>query len=299
MVRTNPMPESDDQPGIEIQVQANGDDTQAHLLGHLQHLVRPRHSGLDPIGLMSVRSYIKEELGRFGNVEEHRFKAQGQNGCNLLLKLPGRVPSKTPLLVGAHYDGPANSPGADDNATGVAALLVLAQRLAIDPPQRPIWLVAFDLEEWGMLGSQALAHKLKESGQRLKLMLSLEMLGYTSPSQRYPIDGMERIYGDRGEFIAIIGNVGATPSMISLAGSMGAHIPTKVLPVVNRGRQIAATRQSDHSPFWDEGYDAVMVTDTAFLRNPHYHKATDTIETLNLDFLASSTKGLIDSVRSL
>lgn len=132
------------------------------------------------------------------------------------------------------------------------------------PPKRPVWLVAFDQEEWGMVGSSALARELKSSGQRLHLMLSLEMLGYTAEEQNYPLHAMKALYGSRG---------------------MGAHIKTKVLPVPFKGRQLPDVRLSDHSPFWDEGYNAVMVTDTSFMRNPHYHQPSDTIETLDLPFL--------------
>ncbi|NDC36134.1 MAG: M20/M25/M40 family metallo-hydrolase, partial [Synechococcaceae bacterium WB9_2_112] len=107
------------------------------------------------------------------------------------------------------FNGPLHSPGADDNGSGVAALLELARRWAADPPRRPIWLVAFDQEEWGMVGSAALAQELREAGQRLKLMVSLEMLAFTSEQQSYPVPGMEAVYGRHGDFIALVANAGA------------------------------------------------------------------------------------------
>jgi Zn-dependent M28 family amino/carboxypeptidase len=195
-------------------------------------------------------------------------------------------------LVAAHYDGPLGSPGADDNATGVVALLELARRWATTPTPRPLWLVAFDKEEWGMLGSRALAQELRSQHQPLHLMVSLEMLGYTTEQQNYPLEAMRAVYGNRGDFIALVANTGASPMLPALSRGMGAHVTTKVLPVPFKGRQLPDVRLSDHSPFWDAGYNAVMVTDTSFMRNPHYHKETDTVDSLDLPFLMAVIDGL-------
>ena len=266
--------------------------TQQRLLADLQQLVRPRHARWDELGLMSVRSFVLEELQVHGQVEQHHFGEGADAGVNLILRLPGQRPELAPVLVAAHYDGPLGSPGADDNASGVAALLELARRWAQTPPKRPVWLVAFDQEEWGMVGSAALARELKSSGQRLHLMLSLEMLGYTAEEQNYPLEAMKALYGSRGDFIALVANTGAAALLPGLSRGMGAHVKTKVLPVPFKGRQLPDVRLSDHSPFWDEGYNAVMVTDTSFMRNPHYHQPSDTIETLDLPFLQAVIDGL-------
>ena len=265
---------------------------QQRLLTDLQQLVRPRHARWDELGLMSVRSFVLEELQVHGQVEQHHFGEGADAGVNLILRLPGQRPELAPVLVAAHYDGPLGSPGADDNASGVAALLELARRWAQNPPKRPVWLVAFDQEEWGMVGSAALARELKSSGQRLHLMLSLEMLGYTAEEQNYPLEAMKALYGSRGDFIALVANTGAAALLPGLSRGMGAHVKTKVLPVPFKGRQLPDVRLSDHSPFWDEGYNAVMVTDTSFMRNPHYHQPSDTIETLDLPFLRAVIDGL-------
>jgi len=103
---------------------------------------------------------------------------------------------------------------------------------------------------------------------------------------------MREIYGDRGDFIAVGCNTGAARFLPGLARLMGEHVSTKVLPVPDKGRSLPDVRLSDHSPFWDAGYDAVMVTDTSFMRNPHYHRMSDTINTLDIDFLAAVTEGL-------
>lgn len=274
-------------------------DLQQRLLADLTVLARPRHARWDELGLMAVRSFLKGELSALGPLEEHHFTSGSDAGVNFILKLPGRHPQREPLLIGAHYDGPLQSIGADDNASGVAALLELARRWSQEPPNRPVWLVAFDQEEWGMLGSAALAAHLKASGQKLKLMVSLEMLAYTAEHQNYPIDAMRRIFGVRGDFIALVANTGSSLLLPGLAKAMGAHVNTKVLPVPNGGKALPDGRLSDHSPFWDQGYNALMVTDTSFMRNPHYHQMGDTIDTLDLPFFASVVEGLDQALRGL
>jgi Zn-dependent M28 family amino/carboxypeptidase len=258
----------------------------------LDAIAVPRHASWDPVGLMAVRSYVRQQLATLGDVQEHHFRRGSHEGVNLILKLPGRNPRRRPLLVGAHYDGPLQSIGADDNASGVTALLELGRRWSAAPPRRPVWLVAFDLEEWGLLGSAALAEQLRAERQRLKLMVSLEMLAYTSEQQRYPHPAMGRLYGNCGDFIALVANARAGLSLARLTHALGQHVTTKALPVPRAGVDVPAVRLSDHSPFWDQGYNALMVTDTSFMRNPHYHQMSDTIDTLDLPFLASVIDGL-------
>ena len=243
-------------------------ELQGRLLADLQQFAVPRHARWDPLGLMGVRESLRERLSALGELEEHHFNRAGEAGVNLILKLPGQRADASPLLVGAHYDGPLHSPGADDNASGLAALLELAQRWRAQPPRRPVWLVAFDQEEWGMVGSEALASDLKANGQPLKLMVSLEMLAFTSEEQAYPHPAMRHVYGSRGDFIGLVANTSAGLMLPGLSAAMGRHVTTKVLPVPNGGRGIPDVRLSDHSPFWDAGYNALMVTDTSLMRNP-------------------------------
>ena len=264
----------------------------ATCLQDLEAIAIPRHARWDPIGLMATRSYVREQLLALGALEEHHFASGIDEGVNFILRYPGRNPRRRPLLVGAHYDGPLHSIGADDNASGVVALLELARRWSHSPPKRPVWLVAFDQEEWGLLGSAALAEKLSTDRQPLKLMVSLEMLAFTSDKQAYPHPAMRHIYGDRGDFIALVANAGAGLMLPRLTHAMGQHVTTKPLPVLRAGHDVPAVRRSDHSPFWDRGYNALMVTDTSFMRNPHYHQMSDTIDTLDLEFFASVIEGL-------
>ncbi|MEN9232194.1 MAG: M28 family peptidase [Thermostichus sp. DG02_5_bins_236] len=269
---------------------------------HLQQVARPRDPDWSPLGHRQVKQYVQEQLSQWGCLEELQFEYCRRTYDNWILKLPGSHPSRDPILIGAHFDAVPGSPGADDNASGVAVLLELAQYFAQDPPRSPLWLVAFDLEERGLVGSRAYAQALKQQRQPLRLMLSLEMLGYRDPtigSQRYPA-GLERFYPNRGDYIGLIGNWQTLPDLLRLQQSMKkVGIPCQWLPAGQRGWIVPSTRRSDHAPFWDEGYRAILVTDTAELRNPHYHKLSDSLETLDLDFLAGVCLGLIAGLRPL
>ena len=269
------------------------------LLEDLKQIAIPRHSSWDELGLMSTRIFVKKRLAEYGEVEEHFFKEGSEDGVNYILKLSGQNSKLDPMLIGSHYDGPIKSPGADDNASAVAALLELVRQWSEKPPKRSVWMVAFDQEEWGMLGSKALSKELKDKGQKLKLMVSLEMLAYTSEKQEYPLPGMKKLYGERGDFIALVANTGSSLMLPGLASSMGKYVPTKVLPIPLNGEMIPDVRLSDHSPFWDQGYNAMMVTDTSFLRNPHYHEPTDTVETLDLEFFSKVVEGLLESLGNI
>jgi hypothetical protein len=126
------------------------------------------------------------------------------------------------------------------------------------------------------------------------------MLGYRDPrpgSQRYPL-GLRHLYPDRGDFIGLIGSLRTLPQLWRLARTMRGFAPCEFLPVPNRGLWIPDTRRSDHASFWDLGYPAIMVTDTANMRNPHYHKASDCLETLDIDFLSAVCAGLIAGLSS-
>ena len=249
------------------------------------------------------QAYIRAELGRWGDATAQGFVVQGREHFNWCSTTPGTQPERSPILVGAHYDTVPGSPGADDNASGVAVLLALAELMSKSPPRRTIHWVAFDLEEYGLVGSTTCAQSWQTAGQAIHLMLSLEMLGYFSTehqSQRYPLDALSRLYPSTGDFIALIGNGSTVIKMRHLKKHLNqAGAPCQWLPVINQGRQIPATRRSDHAPFWDAGYPAILVTDTADLRNPHYHTASDCIATLNVPAMGKITQGLAVGLRKL
>jgi Zn-dependent M28 family amino/carboxypeptidase len=273
---------------------------------HLRQIARERDPYMATGGHFFVQEYIHQEFAQWGSVEIHTFQVQGKTCKNLILNLPA-LPKKQktdlpPILIGAHYDGVPGTVAADDNATGVAVLLEFAKNFAAEPIKYPLRLVAFDMEEYGLLGSADYAALLHEQKQPLRLMISLEMLGYrdSSPgSQSYP-SPLGLIYPNRGDFIGLIGNWRTLADLMSLSRSIRqVGLPSQWLPAPNRGLLVPQTRLSDHAPFWDQGYPAIMVTDTAFMRNPHYHKPSDTIATLDLDFLTAVCEGLEVGIRRL
>ncbi len=278
---------------------------QQALRSHLEQLVRERDPYLASQGHFYVQQYVYDQLSQWGAAEVYEFEYRGKTHQNLILNLPGAnsdSADRPPILIGAHYDAIPGTPGADDNASGVAALLELAKSFAAQPARSPLRFVAFDLEEYGLIGSKHYAAQLKQQQEQLRLMISLEMLGYctsTPGSQKYP-SGLQYLYPDRGDFIALIGSLRTIPDLLSLSKTIRTigKIGCEWLPAGIRGMIVPSTRLSDHAPFWDAGYPAMMITDTAFLRNPHYHQPSDRLETLNLDFMAGVCQGLMAWVRS-
>ncbi|MEL6137802.1 MAG: M28 family peptidase [Cyanobacteria bacterium J06628_6] len=279
------------------------DDLKSRLVSHVQQLSCDRNPFFDTQGHFYVQQYIKQQLSPWGTVVSQTFQNKGRPHHNWCLNLPGQSTSElAPIIVGAHYDTVPGTVGADDNATGLAVLIELARLWSIQPGHRPLWLVAFDLEEFGWGGSRDYVNRLVAQRQPVHLMLSLEMLGYcdsTPGSQRYPAK-LERLYPDTGDFIALIGNWQRIPTLMRLKRALLERgTPCQWLPMVAAGRALPATRRSDHAPFWDAGYDAVLVTDTADLRNPHYHRASDTTDTLDFDFLTGVCGGLLTGLQRL
>lgn len=288
------------------------------LYRHVEELTRvPRPCHSDE--LEAARGYVTSLLHEAGwEVARHEFSIENDfgelnysetlRGINLVATRP-RDASETPrprLCVGAHLDSRPDTPGADDNASAVAALLEIARVLNEDWPadaQLDLELVAFDLEENGMLGGREHAIRTREAGVDLRGMISLEMLGYcdhAAGSQSLP-RALVGLYPDTANFIAIIGNQISGPLIEGFRAGMVTveGLPVETLQVPQNGEMLQAVRLSDHSPFWDQGFAALMITDTSFMRNPHYHQASDTIETLDFDFLHRVTEGSLNAVRNL
>lgn len=283
----------------------------AKLKAHVKYLstdVHPRSSS-NFSNLEKAGQYVFEELKATGApVEVQEVKVKGKIYQNFIARFG---PSTGPLLViGAHYDADGHSlrnwkpkgmstPGADDNASGVAGLLELARLLSKNPQSRSIELVAYTLEEDPHFGTQEMgsfrhARSLKESGREVQLMLSIEMIGYFADkanSQDYPAPGMSTLYGDRGNFIALVGNL-SNFGAIRRAKALMRGVSD--LPVIscNAPSNLQGIDSSDHLNYWNEGYPALMVTDTAYYRNPHYHRTTDTFDKLDYRRMAHVVQGV-------
>ncbi|PZU96796.1 MAG: peptidase M28 [Pseudanabaena sp.] len=277
-------------------------DLKARLINHLEKIVIERNPYYASAGHLFAREYIRSHFAGLGDVSVHEFEVNGNIHQNLILHIAASSSQKrSPVIIGAHYDTVAGCVGADDNGSGVAVLLELASYFSKNPLKYPLQLIAFDMEEYGLCGSAAYAQKLKQDQQKIRLMISLEMLGYcdrTPNSQHYP-KGLDRFYPNTGDFIGLIGSIPTIPDLILLQHEMKSVLPCEWLPAGWRGLAIPDTRRSDHAPFWDAGYKALMVTDTANMRNPHYHKSSDCLETLDLEFLTSVCQGLIAGISQL
>lgn len=275
------------------------------LRSHLLELSRERDPYFATQGHFYVQQYIQQQFGQWGIVEAHEFRVNGRTHTNWILNIaPAQEQTRPPILIGAHYDAVPGSPGADDNATGVAVLLEMAKAFSEQSIQSPIRLIAFDLEEVftqsDTFGNVQYAKSLQN--QPIRLMIALESLGYCvhePHSQRYP-PLLDRFYPNQGNFIMLVGNFPTVLDMMHLSrGVKRSGVGAAWFLVVMKGKIVPDTRRSDHAAFWDRGDRAIMVTDTANLRNPHYHRASDRIETLDLDFLTQVCTGLIQAIRSL
>lgn len=252
-----------------------------------------------PDALERAALYMERGLRERGwTPRREEFEARGMTMRNLVAESRPLAPREPFLLVGAHYDT-VPSPGADDNASGSAVLLELAGLLRLRPPRVPVRLVAFAAEEHGLEGSWHHARRAKASAERLIGMLSLEMLGYYSDapgSQTYPMI-FKPFYPNVGNFIGLVSNLLSFSFRRKLARGMrdnmdlpleSASVPVILAPAIVR---------SDHWPFWRMGYRAAMLTDTAFLRNPNYHKPSDLPDTLDYRRMAQAAAGLAGAIR--
>ena len=280
------------------------------LARQLRVIAKERNHETSPVALVFVRDYVRKELLSYGfEVHEEPFTHTGQTFSNLIARWPGTT-APDRLIVGAHFDAVPGSPGADDNASGVAALLECARCFSLFQKESPsqtsvpaVEFAAFDLEEYGMIGSRVYAEKLWREQVRILGMLSLEMVGFTSHekgSQKMPWV-LKPFYPDVGNFIGLVANTKSKKLLERVAAIFRSveSLPVESLTVPADGRLFPEARLSDHSPFWDRGYPALLITDTTFFRNPYYHSAEDRVETLDLAFLAKVTEAVLRVTREL
>ena len=278
----------------------------AQLMTHLQILVGERHPFSSPGSLQQAETYLRKQFSEIGlAVSTHEFQALGGSYRNAIgTAHPESTENQSvlpPLIVAAHYDTVPGSPGADDNASAVAVLLSVAQRIKRTSLSRPVHFIAFCLEEEDLLGSRAYVAHLTETRKPVYGAIILECVGYARDeegSQRIP-PGVPIAVPTVGNFLAVIGNQNSAALTTALSQTMNRHMPIVPLVVPGNGELLPDTRRSDHTSFWEQGFPAVMLTDTANFRNPHYHRPTDTIDTLNLDFMVSVADAVTAAVLDL
>jgi hypothetical protein len=258
-----------------------------------------------PENLERAAAYLRAALGATGAaVSDQEYEAGGARYRNVLASFGPDTEER--VVVGAHYDSAEGTPGADDNASGVAGLLALARLLAADPPPLRVELAAYTLEEppyfrTPSMGSAVHARALREAGAEVRLMIAVEMIGTFSDaegSQRYPTPVKKAIYPTKGNFIAVVGRGDDTDAIREVAGAMASASPLPV-ETIAAPASLPGIDFSDHLNFWSEGYTAVMVTDTAFLRNRRYHTADDLPGALDYRRMAEVVSGVHCAVQAV
>jgi Zn-dependent M28 family amino/carboxypeptidase len=268
----------------------------------------PSRNAYNPAALLGAAEFLAAELHAHDlEVESAPYFDGTSTVRNLVVHKSGSDPTAGVIVVGAHYDTVLGTPGADDNASGVAGVVELARRFAHIPTRHPLSFVLFPHEEppffyTSTMGSRQYAASLARANVGVELMMSLEMIGYSTPgvSQRYPFPLMRILgsYPREADFIAIVGNLRSMGKVRRLGRAMREGSLVRVASLAAPGF-LPPLFLSDHSSFWKYGFPAVMITDTAFLRNPHYHAPSDTIATLDFEFLLHVVDGVEAGIRSL
>ncbi len=257
-------------------------------------------------GLRRAETFLMERFTSLGyQPQREEFTADGMTVANIVVELAGTGDGAEIVIIGAHYDSAPGTPGANDNASGVAALLEIARQLREGRPKRTVRLVAFVNEEppyfqTRQMGSWVHATLARQRGERIIAMLCLECLGIYSdlPGSQYYPPPLNHIYPDTGNFIAFCGNI--TSALLVRRCIMEFRaVTTFPSQWLVAPEHLPGIGWSDHWSFWQEGYQAVMITDTAFFRYGDYHTREDTVDKLDYGRMATVVEGIGCVVRKL
>ncbi len=266
--------------------------SKTYLFTHLQNLSGDRYTNQNRT---IARNYITTSLKNLGwSPSLQRFT----DGINIIAERPGTSPTAGTIIVAAHYDTVPGSPGADDNASGVATLLEIARIFHTLPTPQTLKLVFFDAEEIGLRGSLAFTAN-KANLANLNGVVVMDMIGfgcYTPNCQKYPPGLPIFAQRDRGDFLAVVGDA---EHLQLLNAFTSTTLPVITLPIPLKGLFTPDVLRSDHAPFWYQGIGAVLVTDTANLRSPHYHQSTDTVANIDRAFFTSAAQVVVNAIHRL
>jgi Peptidase family M28 len=265
------------------------------LFAHVQKLNFRRYSKKER---SRTRTYITNQLRKFGwQPKLEKFP----QGVNIFTQKLGTDKTAGAILVAAHYDTVSDSPGADDNATGIAVILEIARLFSSVSTPKTLQLAFFDQEEAGLLGSKAFVSQ-PEHLDNLQGVIIMDMVGYacyTPGCQKYPAGLPVTPLGDKGDFLAIVGDIENLPLLNAFANSSENLPKILKLPIPLKGLLTPDTLRSDHAPFWYQGVGAVLVTDTANLRSPHYHQPSDIPQNIQREFFTGAAQIIINATSSL
>lgn len=274
--------------------------------GHVRKLAGEigRRNFRHPEAQRRAAEYLLAQLREQGYAPTtQRFTISGVDHANIIAEIRGAAAPNEIIVIGAHYDTVTDSPGANDNGSGVAALLEIARHCAGKPFPRTLRFAFFVNEEGhspGPSGSLLYARRCRERNERILGMISLETLGFYTDapgSQRYPFP-VGPLYPSTGDFIAFVGDSASRDFIHQSIGAFRAHasFPSRGIVAPEWMRDVA---RSDHAAFWAQGYPGLMVTDTANFRYPYYHSPKDTPDKLNYDAVARVTAGLARAAEAL
>ena len=263
----------------------------------------------DSIHLSRTKNMIKDSLEGYGyEVRTQQVFYEGHKGENIIVRKPGYNSKAQKLILCAHYDSTSDSPGADDNASGVAGILEISRILADIPTENTIEIVAFDMEEVGLVGSRAYVSELKKAGEKILGAINLDMIGYMSSeknSQKLPKElalAMPRVKREVekndyvGDFVVCIASEKSKSLRDDfMAGNEHFVKDRKVISILTPGRSelFPDLRYGDHAAFWDEGYPAIFIGDGADTRNPNYHTEKDEIQLLHYGFMQDAVQATL------
>jgi hypothetical protein len=286
----------------------------ANLYQMIAELEGDRNYVSNPNRMDSIKDYLEIEMSTFVDVERLQFDFGALAAENFVSSKCGLIDPMSVAVNGAHFDGVSGAPGADDNASGTAAVIEVARILSQYQFENSLRFLLFDLEELGLRGSIDYVNNDLSPDESLLGVIVNEMLAYSDSSansQQFPTgfnllfpDAYNEVAADsfRGNFITNVGNTASAGLMASYKSAAQQYVP--ILRVVNvetpgNSQAVQDLRRSDHAPFWDAGYQALMITDGANFRNPNYHEASDSLSTLDLNFMTAVVKANVATLASL
>lgn len=285
------------------------------VIDYMQTFSGSRNHIANQSALDVIRDSIATKLQRFGlQTQRSDFAFGTYGGQNIWGRKPGLIDEEHTILVDAHYDAVSNTPGADDNASGLAGTLISAEILSVLNFEKTLKFIAFDKEESGLLGAGYYVSNSIPSYEDIEVVLNMEMIGYydDAPNTQLIPSGFSQLFpaavdsinasGNRGIWLFVVGNQNSSSYSIRYDSIARLYIPdvnTLVLNVPGNGQIAPALRRSDHAKFWDAGYKALMLTDGADYRNLNYHTPGDSLGTLNIAFLIRNIQATLISAAAL